>query len=98
MLSTEAAVVVLAEAAEVEGSAEAAVVVIKILVRIKVKVRERSLLNIQICHQESGKDVISTENGGGGLISVLSLPPAPGKMYSRQDNETGTSPVRVLVT
>ena len=51
--------------------------------------------NIRICHQESGKDVISTDNGGGGLIFVLSLPPAPGKMYSRQDNETGTSPVRV---
>ena len=84
-----------AAAVEVAGPAVAVVVVVKTLVKVKVKVRERSALNTQICHQESGKGVISTENGGGGLISVLSLQPAPGKMYSRQDNETGTSPVRV---
>ena len=52
----------------------------------------------QIFRQAIGQDASYIINGGGGHISVLSLPPAPGKMYSRQDNETGTSPVRVLVT
>ena len=50
--------------------------------------------NTLICRQGSGKGAKCTSNGGGGLFSVLSPPPAPGKMSSppSQPNETGTSP------
>ena len=50
--------------------------------------------NIPICRQGSGKGALCTSAGGGGHFSVLSPPPAPGKMSSppSQPNETGTSP------
>ena len=50
--------------------------------------------NTPIYHQGSGKGAVCTSNGGGGHFSVVSPPPAPGRMFLllNQQNETGTSP------
>ena len=56
---------------------------------------EAQARNTLIYRQGSGKGAPCTEGGGGGLIFVLSPPPARGKtssLQSHQTNEPGTSP------
>ena len=52
-------------------------------------------LSTQIFRQGSGKGVICISNSGGGHISVLNPPLAPGKIFLQQDlkNEPKTSPI-----
>ena len=49
----------------------------------------------QIFRQAIGQDASYIINGGGGHISVLSLPPAPGRIFILLSNEPVTSPRRV---
>ena len=55
--------------------------------------------NTQIFRQGSGKDAPCISNSGGGHTFVLSLHPAPGRMFSLSDllNETGTNSAFKLI-